>query len=406
MNKKSVVIASPESAQRNRLRDLVNRMPEFEVIACTGDLMNTYNEVEERLPKAVLIADVLADLPEFEVMRALFSTLDIRWLVITSPNRKPRFGTESGRTSARGSDLFSIPGEAPDSTYVQQLCSLTRSDRYLSELAGSATRPGTPVPPFGSDTDSPNSRPAPARNAETSPVRPSAVPVSAALPTQPRRSPRPPLVAQPERPVPLRGRVNTNRLILIGASTGGVDALLTVLTCFPEDCPPTLVVQHTGTGFGESLAGLLDRQCRPDVRLATGPCPVTPGLILIGAGNRSHLMLGKGPKLAARLEKSAPVAGHIPSVDVLFRSAVHMADRVTAAILTGMGRDGADGLKVLHDAGAYTIAQDEASCVVYGMPRAAVELGAVRKVLPLNQIGQTLLADHGTSRVSGKELQK
>lgn len=182
--------------------------------------------------------------------------------------------------------------------------------------------------------------------------------------------------------------------------------MLGVLTQFPEDCPPTMVVQHTGFGFGESLAGLLNRQCLPNVLLATGPLPIRRGQILIGAGTRSHLVIDGRAGTRAICVKEAPVAGHIPSVDMLFASAVPLATRVSAALLTGMGRDGADGMKALFEAGAFTIAQNEASCVVYGMPRAAVQNGSVRRILPLDRIAEALLSEHGETKRVSREIQQ
>jgi two-component system chemotaxis response regulator CheB len=371
MLKKSVVIATPDALQRNRLSLLVDRLPTFEVIARTQDLMNTYNEVEERLPKAVLIADVLARLPEFEVMRALFSTLDVRWLVVTSIRGTDQNGNRAYGMATIGSDLFSIPADAPEEVFVQQLCALTRTPRNTVPDAKSNTSAQ-----FRSES-AVSSREVRHRQHSTPPASMSLAP---------------------------RGRAD--HVILIGASTGGVDALLKVLSRFPENCPPTLVVQHTGHGFGESLAGLLNRQSLPLVRLADGETELRPGQIIIGAGIKGHLVLEKGAPLRATTRQDTPVSGHIPSVDMLFQSAVNVAPSISAAILTGMGRDGAQGMKALRDAGALTIAQDEASCVVYGMPRAAVENNAACKVLPLDQIGDALLAVHHRTRPIGREMWK
>src|SRR6056297_944807 len=367
MLKKSVVIATPDRFQRNRLVELVNRLPEFKVIAMTSDLMNTYTIVEERSPKAVLIADVLARPPEFEVMRALFATLDIRWLVVTPPNRRQSNGAAPFSTHELGSDLFSISSEAPEGIFAQQLGALTRIARQRQPVAKAQDM--SLKKSWNHLEGSPKQRPRPVRAMMSG----------------------------------VRGRTNAHvdRLILIGASTGGVDALLTVLSRFPEDCPPTLVVQHTGTGFGQSLAGLLDRQSLAQVSLLDGCVPLRQGQIVLGAGTQAHLVLKGGTVLHAEMRQDAPVEGHVPSVDVLFKSAVHLAPRVNAAILTGMGRDGASGMKALRDAGAYTIAQDEASCVVYGMPRAAVQDGAVCKVLPLDLIGDALLATQRADRAMG-----
>lgn len=405
MMTKHVVIATPDAGQRRHLATIVDRMRDFDVIAQTGDLMNTYNVVEEKLPKAVLIADVLAALPEFEVMRALFSTLDIRWLVVTLPSRKGRLMAAPAGKQPPGSDLFSIPADAPDDIYARQLAALTR--------LGSSSRPAAKT--HGEPQTAPRrNRPQPAqpeppkRPADRSPADPIPRPQARSLsshsaaavsPSQPQG------IRPPARPAPIEASA-TDRVILIGASTGGVDALLGVLTRFPADCPPTLVVQHTGTGFGESLAGLLDRQCLPTVQLANGTHALRRGLILIGAGIRAHLVLEGRAATRATTQDGAPMSGHVPSVDRLFASAVPLGSKVSAALLTGMGRDGAEGLKALRDAGAFTVAQDEASCVVYGMPRAAVELRAAQKVLPLGSIAEALLAERRSPASAGTEARK
>lgn len=185
---------------------------------------------------------------------------------------------------------------------------------------------------------------------------------------------------------------DAGRLILIGASTGGVDAVLNVLSAFPADCPPTLLVQHTGGSFTTGLARLLNSAVKPTVREATENDRPTPGTVLIAPGSEHHLTLAPSGPLRCRLLAEGHVSGHRPSVDALFRSAVPHAKRITAALLTGMGRDGAEGLLALRRAGARTIGQDEATSVVYGMPRIAHEIGGVEQQLPLGKIGPAILA--------------
>lgn len=180
-------------------------------------------------------------------------------------------------------------------------------------------------------------------------------------------------------------------LILIGASTGGVDALSRILGSFPANCPATVVVQHTGQGFGTSLARLLDRQCAPDVLHARDNIDLCRGRVVIGAGMANHVQLAASAPRRITLGGTQPVSGHLPSIDQLFRSAVPQARGITAALLTGMGRDGAEGLLALRSAGANTFAQDAASCVVYGMPRIAMEIGAVDHQLPLEKMAEALL---------------
>ncbi len=354
MKNKTIIIATPNTTQRNQISTLIGRIEGFSVVALTGDLMNTYNQVEARLPTAVLISEALAILPEFEVMRALFSALDVRWLVLTAPNKAHR----SINSNGLGSDLFSVPGNASAAIIEGQLRSLTRSSQCK------------PI------NDAPRRRDAPRQN--TLVPKPSVKTVSPISSASPAREPK-------------NALRRNEPIILIGASTGGVDALLKVLSSFPVDCPPTMIVQHTGVGFGVSLAELLNRQCAPKVSLIEGPVPLQRGLVSIGAGNKSHLVAQENKGLTAMLVSGRQVSGHLPSVDVLFRSFVPYAPVVSAAILTGMGRDGAEGLRDLYRAGATTYAQDEASSVVYGMPRAAVELGAAQSVLSIDQIGPALL---------------
>jgi two-component system chemotaxis response regulator CheB len=186
-------------------------------------------------------------------------------------------------------------------------------------------------------------------------------------------------------------RLRRDRLVLIGASTGGVDALLSVLSGFPPDCPPTAVVQHTGRNFSESLIRLLDRRCKATVLPARSGLILKPGTICVAAGSEGHLRLSAGESIRCMVTPGPAVSGHMPSVDELFRSALPVASRVVAALLTGMGRDGAAGLLDLRRAGATTLAQDESSSVVYGMPGAAWDMGAVQQRLPLARIGVEIL---------------
>lgn len=186
-------------------------------------------------------------------------------------------------------------------------------------------------------------------------------------------------------------RPTGSRAILIGSSTGGIEALVKVLGTFPADCPPTLVVQHTGSGFGSGIARLLDKQIEPTVVMASDNRRLETGCVLLASGVDAHMRVAAEAFPKCQLREGARVSGHCPSVDALFFSAVPIAKRVAAAVLTGMGRDGAEGLLALRKAGAKTICQDEATSVVYGMPRAAVELGAAAQVLPLDQIGSALL---------------
>ncbi len=191
---------------------------------------------------------------------------------------------------------------------------------------------------------------------------------------------------------PVQTGIFSDRIIALGASTGGTDALESVLKEFPEDCPPIVIVQHMPPVFTKMYAERLDKSCRMHVIEASDGDRLKQGLCIIAAGDK-HMRLKKDVNgYYVSCAEEPKVSGHCPSVDVLFESVAEAAGKdAVAAILTGMGADGAKGMKKLHDSGAYTIGQDKDSCVVYGMPMEAYNLGAVDEQLPLDRIGQALL---------------
>lgn len=181
-----------------------------------------------------------------------------------------------------------------------------------------------------------------------------------------------------------------DHILAIGASTGGVEALLTILSAFPADCPATVVTQHMPATFTRSFAQRLDKASAARVQEAWDGAPVEPGCIYIAPGGEAHLEVS-GVVPRCRLTHGETVSGHRPSVDVLFRSVARLKRPMTGVILTGMGRDGARGLLEMREAGASTLGQDQASSVVYGMPRVAFEVGAVQRQLPLSRMASAIL---------------
>ena len=185
------------------------------------------------------------------------------------------------------------------------------------------------------------------------------------------------------------------RIVAIGASTGGARALETILTRLPADSPAILIVQHMPAVFTALFAERLDGLCRIEVREARHGDRVLPGRALVAPGGR-HMSVRRGAGYAVEVRDGPAVNRHAPSVDVLFRSVAEAAGgNALGILLTGMGDDGARGLRAMHDAGAATIAQDEASCVVFGMPRAAIALGAVDHTLPLARMPAAIAAFGG-----------
>lgn len=217
-------------------------------------------------------------------------------------------------------------------------------------------------------------------------------------PERPETRPRPPgnHLAQ------LRG---SHAVVAIGSSTGGTRALEEILTSLPLDAPGMLIVQHMPEGFTASFAARLNSMSRIEVREARDGDRVGTGVALIAPGNQHMLLERSGAQLQVRLKGGPPVNHHRPAVDVLFHSVARVAGRnAVGVILTGMGSDGAAGLLAMRQAGAHTIAQDEKTSIVFGMPKEAIRLGAATEILPLDLIADAMLrAAHGRAGVAATE---
>jgi len=198
------------------------------------------------------------------------------------------------------------------------------------------------------------------------------------------------------RPIPTRAMspivdAAAKRVIAIGSSTGGTEALYEVLRDMPISSPATVVVQHMPPGFTNALASRLDSQVALTVKEAEHGDELWDGRVLLAPAGKQCRVIGSGGHFKVALESSPPVEGHCPSVDVLMRSVASQVGRNgVGVILTGMGRDGAQGLKQMRDAGARTIGQDEATSVVYGMPKVAKEIGAVERQVPLSRVADAI----------------
>lgn len=300
-------------------------------VLLANNLMMAYNQAESIQPTFAFIEDGFTKLPEFEMMMALFSAIDTRWVSVmdshaAAPARK------SNPLLDRGAGIFELSKSDHPVQFVQYFDMMVKAPRRNE----TARKPSA------------NSRPAAAA-------------------------------------------ATTDKIILIGSSTGGVEALRSLLVGFPANCPPTIIVQHTGKNFGPGLVSLLDRICAASVVAAQDSIQLKPGTVHLAAGQSLHLGLTPRKPHRTRLKEGPPVSGHTPSVDALFSSAVPFAKNVVATILTGMGQDGARGLLELRKAGATTFAQDEKSSVVYGMPRVAWQTGAAQKQVSLARMAGTLL---------------
>ncbi|MBK7059398.1 MAG: chemotaxis response regulator protein-glutamate methylesterase [Rubrivivax sp.] len=198
--------------------------------------------------------------------------------------------------------------------------------------------------------------------------------------------------SSPQAAPPPMGRLTTEKIIFIGASTGGTEATREVLVRLPADAPAVMITQHMPPGFTRSYAARLDSLCRIRVAEASDGERVLPGHAYIAPGGLHLSVERSGANYIARVRDGEPVNRHKPSVDVLFQSAARVVGpNALGVMLTGMGADGAQAMKTLRDAGSYNLVQDEASCVVFGMPREAIALGAAHEVLPVTQIGPRLI---------------
>ena len=186
--------------------------------------------------------------------------------------------------------------------------------------------------------------------------------------------------------------LTTNKVIAIGASTGGTEALTTVLTAMPANSPGIVIVQHMPEHFSRSFADRLNTMCAIEVKEAEDGDSVMPGRAIIAKGN-SHMLLARSGARYYVQVKSGPLVGrHRPSVDILFKSvAKYVGKNAVGVMLTGMGKDGSKGMKLMKEQGAYNIAQNEKSCVVFGMPKEAIEIGATHQVTALNNIAALIL---------------
>jgi two-component system chemotaxis response regulator CheB len=206
----------------------------------------------------------------------------------------------------------------------------------------------------------------------------------------PRQAP-PPDATEPAIATPLPALNTSHKILAIGASTGGTQAIETVLKALPATTPGTVICQHMPEHFTAAFAARLDRLCAMNVREAKDGDAVVPGVALIAPGGRHMLLQRNGAKYVVRVKDGPPVHHQKPAVDVLLKSVARNAGaNAVGVILTGMGADGAEGLLEMRQAGARTMAQDEASCVVFGMPKEAIEIGAADEIVPLSRVADEI----------------
>lgn len=347
-----VLIVDDSASVRQILTSILNDDPNIEVMAAASDPFVAAKRLQEELPD-VIILDI--EMPRMDGMTFLRKIMAQRPIPVIICSTLTEQGSELMFEAFEAGAVDILPKPRVDTRQA-----LLESSERLRDAVKSAAR---------------------AR------VRPRAA----------RKPIERKLTADAIIPPPVQSRVRptTERIVCIGASTGGTESLRDVLEALPSDCPGILIVQHMPQGFTAAFARRLDGICQIVVKEAEDGELVLPGHAYIAPGSRHMLLQRRGLRYHISIKDGPPVSRHRPSADVLFRSAAQYAGaNVLGVIMTGMGDDGAKGLLEMRKLGATTRAQDEESCVVFGMPKEAIACGAVEKVVPLSQISREIMLWH------------
>jgi two-component system chemotaxis response regulator CheB len=341
-----VVVVDDSALIRRVLTEIINSQPDMEVVAQAPDPLVAREQIRALNPDVITL-DV--EMPRMDGLAFLEKLMRLKPTPVVMVSTLTERGSE---TTLRALELGAV-----DFVSKPKIDSVHGMQEYAAEIAdkiraAAVARVRKLVAPSPAPTDG----------------------AAVSLPTRPASG------------------WSTEKLIIVGASTGGTEALREFLEPLPPDIPGILIAQHMPEAFTRSFARRLDGLCRITVKEAEDGERVLPGHAYIAPGH-SHLLLRRsGANYVTELSQAEPVNRHRPSVDVLFRSAAtHVGRNAVGVILTGMGRDGAAGMREMHDAGAWNIAQDEDSCVVFGMPKEAINSGGVDEVLPLKAIARAVI---------------
>jgi two-component system, chemotaxis family, protein-glutamate methylesterase/glutaminase len=339
-----VLIVDDSAVMRAFLARVVQSQPDMEVVAVAADPLVAIEQIRLRSPDVITLDVEMPRMNGLDFLRKLMAFRPLPVVMISSLTR------DGAQTTMRALELGAVDFVAKPADLAQ----LEASAHDIAEKIRAASM---------------------ARLARRTPFGPPELPA-------------PPLTRAPAP----AAAIAHGGVIAIGASTGGVEALREVLSALPATMPPIVIAQHMPAGYTETFARRLDAICEVGVKEAQDGEPALPGMAYIAPGGWHLGVRRRGASFALAVSDDAPVNRHRPSVDTLFGSvAAAVRDRAIAVMLTGMGADGAGAMLEMSRAGGYTIAQDEASCVVFGMPRQAIALGGVREVLPLGRIARRLV---------------
>jgi two-component system chemotaxis response regulator CheB len=372
MAKTRVVVVDDSALVRSLLTEIINRQPDMECVGAAADPL-VAREMIRNLNPDVITLDV--EMPRMDGLDFLSRLMRLRPMPVVMVSTLTERGAEvTLRALELGALDFVAKPKIGITDGLKQLAEdITEKIRTASKahIRRVVVQPVAALPQTTSALGS----------------------AAAALHAETARSAPPRPAAAPERPAPSSiGRLSTEKIIFIGASTGGTEATKDVLIHLPADCPAVMITQHMPPGFTKSYAARLDSLCRIRVAEARDGERVLPGHAYIAPGVFHLSVERSGANYVARVTDGDPVNRHKPSVEVLFNSAARVVGpNALAVMLTGMGADGAKAMRAMRDAGSFNIAQDEASCVVFGMPKEAIAHGAAHEVLSLNRIAARLI---------------
>ncbi len=348
MAKTRVLVVDDSALVRSLLSEIINRQPDMECVGAASDPL-VAREMIRAINPDVLTLDV--EMPRMDGIDFLGKLMRLRPMPVVMVSTLTERGAE---VTMRALELGAVDFVAkPKIGLADGIRALETDITDKIRIAASARVRRAPT--------------------ASAPSEAAAAQASAAAP----------------RPV---GRLSTEKIIFIGASTGGTEATRELLMQLPADSPGVMITQHMPPGFTTSYAKRLDGLCRIRVKEATDGERVLPGHAYVAPGGMHLSVERSGANYIARVRDGEPVNRHKPSVEVLFKSAARVVGpNALGVMLTGMGADGATAMKEMRDAGSFNLVQDEASCVVYGMPREAVAAGAAHEVLPLTQIAGHLM---------------
>ncbi len=343
-----VLIVDDSAVVRQTLREVLESDPEIEVIATAGDPFVAADRIAEQVPDVITLDIEMPRMDGLTFLKKLMSQHPIPVVICSS------LAEEGAQSTFRALEYGAVEIVTKPRLGTKQFLEDSRIALCEAVKAAACARPRT--------------------------LRPSQT-VEPKLTADAILSPATHAMAE-----------TTEKVVVIGASTGGTEALKTVLEALPADTPGIVIVQHMPELFTRAFANRLDGLCNITVKEAETNDTVIRGRALIAPGNHHLLLKRSGARYYVEIKDGPLVCRHRPSVDVLFRSAARYAGRnAVGVILTGMGDDGARGMLEMKQAGAVTIAQDEATCVVFGMPKEAIKLDGVHKVLPLQSVAGAML---------------